>query len=159
MKRLGLISVFVLLLVVSPVGVVDAAVKIKRIRFDPPGPDGGSNQHLNREYIFLVNTGPDAVQLRDWKVADRGRNHRYRFSSLYLEPNDTIHLRTGHGSDGAPVCEAGTPCPDHARYDFHWGLENPVWNNSADRARLIRPNGNVADRCSYSASDSSPVRC
>lgn len=74
-----------------------AAICIKRINFDPAGADSGTNAHLNKEYVYIVNTGPNAVQLRGWKVFDRGRDHVYRFNSLYLEPGDTIHLRSGSG--------------------------------------------------------------
>jgi hypothetical protein len=136
-----------------------AAMKIKRIAFNPPGEDSGTNRHLVREYVYLVNTGPNDVQLRGWKVIDRGRDHVYRFSSLFLEPGDTIHLRTGRGSDGAPVCEEGTECPENAHYDFYWKLDNYVWNNDGDRAKLIRPNGNVVDQCAYSGSADSPAAC
>lgn len=74
-------------------------------------------------------------------------------------PGDTIHLRTGRGSDGAPVCEVGTPCPDHAQYDMYWGLANYVWNNNGDVATLKNRAGTIVDRCRYGSSASNPKRC
>jgi hypothetical protein len=136
-------------------------MQIKRIEFNPPGPDDRSHPHLNREYVYLVNTGDKPVQLNDWKVIDhRGRRHVYWFTSkLYMDPGDTIHLRTGHGSDGAPACEIGKPCPEHAHYDMHWELDHFVWNNHGDRVTVKNNEGVVIDRCWYSRDTDSPKRC
>ena len=136
-------------------GPAHAAVEIRRINFNPAGRDTGDNSHLNREYVYLVNSGPRSVQLRGWKIFDRGREHVYRFGSLYLAPGDTIHLRTGSGDDGAAVCEGGCP----AFYSFYWDLAEYVWDNDGDRAILIDDSGNVRDRCRYGSSASSPRRC
>ena len=147
-----LLGVAVLLTTAAP---ATAAIEIKRINFDPAGRDTGTNAHLNREYIYLVNTGPRAKQLRGWKIHDRGRDHVYRFQALYLAPGDTIHLRTGRGDDGAAVCEQACP----AYYNFYWDLANYVWNNNADVATLRNRAGNVVDRCRYGSAASSPKRC
>jgi hypothetical protein len=140
-------------------GPASAEIKIKRIAFDPSRADTNSNRQLNREYIYLVNSGENDVQLRHWKIVDRGRDHTYRFDSLYLSPGDSIRLHTGQGDDGAPTCEEGKPCPKHAHYDLYWDLDNYVWNNDGDRATLIRANGKVVDECTYMRSNVSPVRC
>ena len=160
MRRLRTISTFVGIVLLVGAAPANAAVEIRRIQFDPSGEDTGSNRHLNREYIYLVNTGNNAKQLRDWKGFDRDRDHVYRFTATYLEPGDTIRLRTGRGRfDGAPACEVGKPCPENAHYNFYWGLENYVWNNDGDTATLKNDEGAVVDRCRYTASVSSPKRC
>lgn len=97
--------------------------------------------------------------MREWKIVDRGRDHAFRFFPLALEPGDTVRLHTGKGSGGAPVCVEGEPCPENRHYDEYWDLDNYVWNNDGDRARLIRPNGNIVDSCAYTASADSPVAC
>lgn len=136
-----------------------AAMKIRTIAFDPAGRDDGTNRSLNKEWIYIVNTGPSDIQLRGWKIVDAGRDHVYRFPSLFVQDGDTIRLHTGRGRDGAPVCEAGSPCPDDLHFDLYLKLDNYVWNNGGDKARLIRPNGNIVDTCAYGGSSESPVSC
>lgn len=137
----------------------NARMRLHTIAFDPSGQDDGTNRSLNREWIYLINKGSNDVQMRGWRIVDLGRAHVYRFGSLLLSPGDTVKLHSGRGSDGAPVCEQGEPCPTHAHYDFYWKLDNYVWNNRGDRARLIRPNGNIVDACTYTASADSPFDC
>lgn len=132
-----------------------AAIEIRRINFNPDGRDNGDNSHLNREYVYLVNTGSRPVQLRGWKIFDRGRAHVYRFGALYLRPEETVHLRTGRGDDGAAVCREGCP----AFYSFYWDLTEYVWDNDGDRATVTDDNGRVRDRCRYGSAASSPKRC
>lgn len=158
MKRIAVLTLTGVILAAGSTSAL-AAIKIKKIAFDPPGRDSGTNRHLNREWILIKNTGPNDVQMRGWKVFDRGRDHVYRFRSLSLESGDTIHLRTGRGFDGVPACKEGSPCPDNAHYDFHWGLDNYVWNNDGDRATLKRPNGTIVDRCAYDETADSPAPC
>lgn len=152
------IAVMASVLVVSAAP-AHASVEIRRINFNPDGRDTGDNSHLNREFVYLVNTGSRPVQMRGWKIFDRGRAHVYRFGALYLEPGDTIHLRTGDGSDGAPACEVGEPCSNNANYDLHWSLSRYVWGNDGDVATLVDDSGNVRDRCRYGSAASSPERC
>ena len=160
MRRLRITSMFVWIVLLVGAAPATASMEIRRVQFDPFGEDTGSNRHLNREYIYLVNTGNNAKQLRGWKVFDRDRDHVYRFTSVLLDPGDTIRLRTGRGSfDGAPACEKGKPCPENAHYNFYWGLEEYVWDNDGDVATLRNDEGAVVDRCRYTAAVSSPKRC
>jgi hypothetical protein len=135
-----------------------AGLRIKRLNFDPSGTDTGTNRHINRETVLIVNNGTQDVQLRGWKLFDAKRTSVYNFHSLLLLPGESISLHSGRGSDGAPVCEVGQPC-GKARFDLYWGLRHYVWNNGSDRATLIRPNGRVEDRCGYGASEDSPKAC
>jgi len=159
MKKASSLSWAMAMFIVVTAGPASAAMEIRRINFNPDGRDSATNSHLNREYIYLVNTGPQAQQLRGWKLFDRGREHVYRFGALHLEPGDTIHLRSGRGNDGAPVCEVGGSCPENTHYDFYWGLTEYAWDNGGDRATLINDAGSVVDRCRYGASASDPKRC
>lgn len=149
-----LVGVVVLLAMTGPAA---AAIKIKRINFDPAGRDTGTNAHLNQEVIVIENTGARGRSLDGWKLHDKGRDHLYRFSGLRLNPGDIVTLHTGIGDDGAAVCGGGHPCPVY--YESYWDLRDYVWNNNADVATLRNRAGNVVDRCRYGSAASSPKRC
>ena len=68
----------------------------------------------------------------------------YRFGRYRLGAGKTVTVHTGRGSSSA-----------RHRY---WQQDWYVWNNDGDRARLKKPNGTTADRCSYSGAGSS-VTC
>ena len=91
MKRLVVLALVIAL--TSAVAAPAAArLRIVKINFDPRGADDGSNRHLNKEFVYLVNRGDRPVQLRGWKVFDAGRDHVYRFRSLYLDPGDRVRI-------------------------------------------------------------------
>jgi hypothetical protein len=159
MKRIVVLLLTAVVLVVAISTSALAGIRIKRIAFDPPGEDSGTNRHLNKEWIFIKNTGDRDVQMRRWKIFDRGRDHIYRFGRVLLRPGDRIKLHTGRGDDGAPVCMVGAPCPDYTSYDFYWGLDDYVWDNDGDAAILKSRRGRVVDRCRYKASSRSPMQC
>lgn len=113
-----------------------AAVKIKEIEFNPPGPDTATNAHLNEEYIMFTNTGNTTVMLNHWTVRDAGGNV-FRFGPDDRIPAHTdLMIHTGRGSE--------------ALLHKYWGLRHYVWDNGGDRATLRRADGSVVDRCRYS---------
>jgi Lamin Tail Domain len=122
-----------------------AAIKIKRINFDPAGSDTGNNSHLNKEYVVISNTGNSGRQLRRWRLFDQGRIHTFRFPRFKLRANRSVKIHTGRGRDN--------------RFNLYWGLGNYVWNNDGDKATLKTKGGRTASRCSYSSTASSPRRC
>jgi hypothetical protein len=142
------------LLLAAP-GPALAKVEIRRIAFNPRGADSGTNEHVNREFIYLVNTGPRARGLRGWKIHDRGRENVYRFRGVRLGPGDTLTLRSGRGDDGAGVCDGDCP----VFYYLHWNLRNYVWGNRGDVATLRNRSGRLVDRCRYGVEARSPKRC
>lgn len=127
-----------------------AEIRIRRINFDPVGYDSGSNQSLNREYIVVTNAGTSARRLTGWILVDGNRDNRYTFPRLRLEPGAAVRVRSGRGAD--TVHSSG----DH---DYYWNLNRYVWDNTGDSARLLRRPGVLVDRCRYTASQGSPVRC
>lgn len=155
MKRLSVMSLAALALLAALPAPASAGIEIRKIAFDPKGPDSGTNAHLNKEFVYLENTGARRVDLSGWKLHDKGRDHVYRFSDLRLSPGDTLTLRTGRGDDAAAVC--GGDCPVY--YYSHWNLRHYVWNNRGDVATLRRANGTIADRCRYGRAATNPKRC
>ena len=71
-----------------------AAVKIKKIYFDSPGSDGGSNKSLNHEYVVIKNSGSKAVVLSSWRLRDKA-NHVFDFPKFTLQPGSSVTVHTG----------------------------------------------------------------
>ncbi|MDQ3645488.1 MAG: lamin tail domain-containing protein [Actinomycetota bacterium] len=156
----------VLMLSIAMAAPAAAAIKITKIRFNPPGPDTGTNEHLRKELVVIKNTGSRTVRLDGWRIVDAGRDHVYVFgdpnrgndvfTDIRLRPGGYVRIHSGRGQDLATASAHGdTP----TYYDFYWDLDDYVWNNGGDRARLIRPNRNVVDSCAYAASADSPHTC
>jgi Lamin Tail Domain len=116
------------------------AIRIRRIYFDSPGADTGSNASLNAEWIRLRNRGSKGRWLTGWTIRDAS-GHTYRFGTFKLQAGKTVTVHTGSGSNSS----------GH-RY---WRLNNHVWNNTGDTARLRNSAGTLIDKCSYSGAGSS----
>jgi len=141
MTAIALGSVAVLL---AGTASASAAVKIKEIEFNPPGPDTGTNAHINKEYIMFTNTGGTTVMLNHWTVRDADGNV-FRFGADDRIPaHADLMIHTGRGSEAA--------------LHKYWGLRRYVWDNGGDRATLRRADGSVVDRCRYSGPGST-VTC
>ncbi|MEU8659783.1 lamin tail domain-containing protein, partial [Actinoplanes philippinensis] len=54
------------------------ALRFQSVQYDSPGRDDRSNGSLNAEWIALVNTGPAAVNLNGWRIADAVRSYTLR---------------------------------------------------------------------------------
>ena len=166
MKRIIVLLLSSLVVVVAFSAPALAAIKIKKIAFNPAGADSGTNRHLNKEWILIKNTGDRARSLAGWKVHDRGRDYTYRFgdesqgddvfTDIRLQPGGYIRLHTGRGQDSATASSHGDIA---THYDFYWDLDNYVWNNDGDRATLKNRAGEAVDRCAYRASADSPKEC
>ncbi len=121
------------------------AIRITKIYYDSPGADTGSNASRNAEWIRIKNTGRTTRRLGGWSVSDPFGN-AYNFVQFRLRAGRTVTLHTGSGTDTAAH-----------RY---WHSLGYIWDNGRDTARLRRPNGRLADRCSYRDSGSaSSVTC
>lgn len=161
--RRTLFLALLLMLVAVPASTVSVAaedewgVRFVRINFDPAGEDTGDNDHVNREFILIRNDTNERKNLRGWKVRDLGGDHEYVIERrIVLRPGDYIRLHSGRAGDTTAVC-THNGCP--ARYDLHWRLDEYVWDNDRDRARLVRPDGTRADRCGYGVAAENPKRC
>jgi hypothetical protein len=129
-------------LILSLPSSASAAIRIKRIYFDPPGSDTGSN--INQEYVVIKNTGNRRKNLTGWRLRDPA-GHVYTFPEFRLRPDRVVRIHTGDGNNDGN--------------DLYWGSGWYIWNNDGDTARLRNRSGNLVDSCSYSDSDSSPAYC
>ncbi|MFN2589059.1 MAG: lamin tail domain-containing protein [Actinomycetota bacterium] len=155
MFRRTVLTMFVTLAASSAVP-AHAQVTFTHVYFNPPGKDDGSNKSLNKELVVLVNDGSKARRLRGWTIVDKGGDHRYRIPRIKLGPGDTMRLRTGSGKDyGVTGCNGAC----HTQHVLHWGLDEYVWDNAGDAARLKDRRGRLVDRCRYGEKASSPKEC
>ena len=108
-----------------------SGVEIATIHADATGND---NENLNDEYLTLTNTGDEPVDLSGWTVSDAA-GHQYTFANSTLDPNASVTLRTGSGTD-----------TDTERY---WGRNGAVWNNDGDTVIVRNASGETVLRQSY----------
>jgi hypothetical protein len=114
-------------------------VHIRKIAFDPPGADNGSNASLNKELVVIMNEGTSPVVITGWTLRDR-EAHMYRFPTFTLRAGARVTVHNGQGSNNAG--------------NLYWDSDGYVWNNDGDGATLRRRNGSRVDACSYSGSGS-----
>ncbi|WP_112491668.1 lamin tail domain-containing protein [Streptomyces bacillaris] len=107
------------------------------IQYDGPGKDDRTNKSLNAEWVNIHNNSKQKVQLKGYKVKDN-TGFTYTFGSYTIGAGKTVKLRTGKGKN-----VSGT---------VHWNRGSYVWNNTGDKARLIKPNGKLQASCSWGKS-------
>ena len=104
-------------------------------QYDSPGKDTRSNTSLNKEWISLINTGANAVNLSGYTIRDKA-NHVYTFGDITIAANGgRIWLHTGKGTSTAR--------------NVYWGSGNYIWNNTGDTASLRKPSGTTTDTCKW----------
>jgi Lamin Tail Domain len=132
--RLVLVGVLVLAMLAIP-ATASGAIRIARIRYNPPGADSGSNTHLNHEFVVIRNTGDRRVILTGWKLVERREGRVFTFPRFRLPGHHTVTIYTGTDTD--------------RRYVLFWNRDDYVWHNGRDTATLRDDNGDRIDRCSY----------
>ncbi|MEW2388376.1 lamin tail domain-containing protein [Streptomyces venezuelae] len=136
------------LLAASPASAATArhqgGLHLGTIQYDSPGRDSRSNSSLNAEWVNIHNSGRSAVQLKGYKLKD-DTGYTYTFGSYKIGAGKTVKVRTGKGSNASGV-----------RY---WGRTNYVWNNTGDKARLIKPSGSQLDSCKWTRLASGSISC
>lgn len=136
-KTWRFVAVAVVVLLVFP-GAAFAAIRIHKIRYDPPGADYTSIRQLHAEYTVIKNTGSSGRQLRGWIVKDK-EGHRFRFPRYRIPAGGYVKIHSGSGNN--------------RRGDLYWRLDNFVWNNDGDKASL-RWKGRTRDTCRYPGGES-----
>ena len=88
---------------------------IDRVRADASGDD---RDNLNDEYVVFRNAGAEPLEMGGWTVSDEA-DHSYTVPDGFtLDPNETVTLHTGSGTD--------------TDTDLYWGSGRPIWNNGGD---------------------------
>ncbi|MFK4064307.1 lamin tail domain-containing protein [Streptomyces sp. NPDC029674] len=138
----------VALLAASPASAATArhqgGLHLGSIQYDSPGRDTRSNSSLNAEWVNIHNNTRSAIQLKGYQLKD-DTGYTYVFGSYKIGAGKTVKVRTGKGTNASGV-----------RY---WGRTNYVWNNTGDKARLIKPSGSQQDSCSWSRAGSGSTSC
>lgn len=138
----------VALLAASPASAATArhqgGLHLGSIQYDSPGRDTRSNSSLNAEWVNIHNNTRSAIQLKGYQLKD-DTGYTYTFGSYNIGAGKTVKVRTGKGTNASGV-----------RY---WGRTNYVWNNTGDKARLIKPSGAQQDSCSWARLGSGSVSC
>lgn len=88
-----------------------------------------SDLSLRDEWVEIANRGSSPVSLKGWKIEDEGSKHTYTFPSCTLDPQATVTLYTGKGTNTAT--------------EIYWGSGSPIWNNDGDTAYLYDDSGNL----------------
>jgi Lamin Tail Domain len=119
-------------------------VTLSRIRFDPPGPDTGTESSLNGEYVVISNSGTSPVSISGWTLRDT-EGHVYRFQRFTLRGHGRVRVHSGRGTNDAD--------------DLFWGSPDHLWDNKGDTAILRSSFGGIADRCTYRGPGSGTAVC
>jgi hypothetical protein len=143
-RRIVLTIVLAGTLILATTAAASAAIKIGFVYYDSPGSDTGSNASLNAEYVKIKNTGGGARVLTGWRLHDN-QHHRYTFGTFTLCGGCHVNIHTGHGTNTAK--------------NRYWGMSNYVWNNTGDKATLLRAGGRVVDFCKWGASGPGFKKC
>lgn len=107
-------------------------------QFDAPGND---NDNKAEEYVCLVSTAGEALELEGWRLMDQkgfeGREEtRYRFPEFTLVPQAMVRVHTG--------------CGEATTSDLYWCKKGfAIWNNDGDTAYLFDAAGNLVAQYAY----------
>ena len=93
--RVAIATLLAILILAIP-GQALAKVEIKRIKYNPAGPDNGSNDNLNREWVQIHNGGTRAVGIWNWRIRDKS-GHIFIFPNINLTPGQDVRVHTGGG--------------------------------------------------------------
>jgi len=104
-----------------------AAIEVGDVQPDPKGRD---EDHLNDEWIEIVNPAGEAVDLAGWSVADETTSNRFELPARSLAAGATLRIHTGSGADTAT--------------DVYLNQRDPVWSNSGETVLVADPAGVIA---------------
>jgi endonuclease YncB( thermonuclease family) len=108
-------------------------VRVSDVEYDPTGPD---NEHLDEEWVTIVNEGYGRVSLSGWVLRDESSRNRMTFPpDTVLAPGDSVTVVTG--------CSGG---PATA---IHWCHDGAVWSNQGDTVIVSDTLGNAVIWYSY----------
>lgn len=134
------------LLVAAPASAAahQGGVHLGKIQYDSPGKDTRSNTSLKAEWVEIHNNTKSKVQLKNYKLKDNS-GHTFTFPSYNVSAGKTVKVHTG----SARISSG----------HVYWNSGSYVWNNTGDKARLIKPNGKQLDSCSWTRSSKGTKNC
>lgn len=107
-------------------------IVIEEINYDPEGND---RDNLNEEWVMILNTGDDNIDMGGWIIVD-AKNHSYVFPEGFeLPPVSRVKVHVGIGDDSDT--------------DLYMNGKNPIWNNDGDTATLFDSRGEIVDQYNY----------
>jgi hypothetical protein len=110
-------------------------VRVSEVQFNPDGPD---NEHLDEEYVTIVNEGYGRVSISGWVLRDESSRNRLTLPpDTVLAPGESVTIVTG--------CSGG---PADA---IHWCHDGAVWSNQGDTVIVSDTLGNAVIWYHYSA--------
>ncbi len=101
------------------------------LNYNAPGDD---RFNLNGEYVKLINTTAEPINLTGWTIKDVATNI-YQFPRFVLQPAKKVYIHSGEGQD------------THKR--LYWNSQTPVWNNDGDTLFLRDCSGALAGMFCY----------
>lgn len=93
---------------------------------------GARGEQPNQEYVKITNSGKTSVNLKGWKIKDKGAKHTYTFSSYTLKSKATVTLRSGKGRNSGST--------------LYWNKYSFIWNNNGDTAYLYNAQGKLVSK-------------
>ncbi|MEU8508431.1 lamin tail domain-containing protein [Streptomyces brevispora] len=121
-----------------------SGVHLGKIQYDSPGKDNRSNASLNAEWVEIHNNTKSKVQLKGYQLKDNN-GYTFTFGSYNVSAGKTVKVHTGK----AKVTSG----------HVYWNRGSYVWNNTGDKARLIKPTGKLVDSCSWTKSSKGTKNC
>lgn len=136
----------VALLAATPAQAVahQGGLHLGKIQYNSPGSDTRTNTSLNAEWVEIHNNTGSGIQLSGYKLKDN-TGYTYTFGTYKIGAYKTVRVHTGKGTNTSA--------------DRYWGRGSYVWNNTSDKARLIKPSGSLLDSCSWTTSNNGTKYC
>ncbi|MER5745720.1 lamin tail domain-containing protein [Streptomyces sp. NPDC002225] len=122
----------------------EGGLHLGKIQYDSPGKDDRSNTSLNAEWVDIHNNGRTKLQLKGYKLKDN-TGYTYTFGSRTVAAGKTVRVHTGKGKNTTA--------------HVYWNRGSYVWNNTGDKARLIKPSGKLLDSCSWTKANKGTKNC
>ena len=127
-----LVAPLAAIIVLAVPATAQAAIVISFIRYNHAGPD--TTAKLNKEYVTVHNNGRLAKALAGWRLHDQS-HHRFTFPNFSLCGGCSVCIHTGNGTNGTA--------------NLYWGSGAFIWNNTGDKATLVKKDGVIRDTCAY----------
>ncbi|MEU1370408.1 lamin tail domain-containing protein [Streptomyces sp. NPDC005803] len=121
-----------------------SGVHLGTIQYDSPGKDTRSTTSLRAEWVEIHNSTKSTVQLKGYKLKDN-TGYTYTFPAYGIGAGKTVKVHTGKAKNSAG--------------HVYWNRGSYVWNNTGDKARLIKPNGTLLDSCAWTKSGTGVKNC